>query len=82
MRVFGDKEAVKRYVELLETSQNTIIFDMLVEDSWKSIKHTLPGIRAEFFAGLRERGLFEKYLQKVEEIFGKQEKVNIAEREV
>ena len=77
MRIFGDKETAKRYVDLLVSSQDTIIFDILVKDTWQSVKRTLPGIRAEFFAGLREKGLLEKYLKRVEELFGKDEKVNI-----
>jgi hypothetical protein len=77
MRIFGDKETARKYVDLLASSQDTIIFDMLVKDTWISIKKTLPGIRAEFFQGLREKGLLEKYLRRVEELFGKEEKVNI-----
>jgi hypothetical protein len=77
MRIFGDKETARKYVDLLVSSQDTIIFDLLVKDTWKSIKKALPGIRAEFFAGLREKGLLEKYLKRVEELFGKDEKVNI-----
>jgi hypothetical protein len=77
MRIFGDKETAKKYVDLLFASQDTIIFDILVKDTWQSVKRTLPGIRAEFFAGLREKGILEKYLKRVEEIFGKEEKINI-----
>jgi hypothetical protein len=77
MRIFGDKETARKYVDLLVSSQDTIIFDILVSDTWKSIKKALPGIRAEFFSQLREKGLLEKYLKRVEEIFGKDEKVNI-----
>ena len=77
MRIFSDKETAHRYVDLLVASQDTLIFDILVKDTWISVKRTLPGVRAEFFAGLREKGILEKYLKRVEELFGKEEKVNI-----
>jgi hypothetical protein len=68
MRIFADKQTARKYVELLVAAQDTIIFDMLVKDTWESVKRTLPGVRAEFFAGLQEKGLLEKYLKRAQEL--------------
>jgi hypothetical protein len=68
MRIFADKETARRYVELLEASQGSPLWDMLVKDTWENVKRTLPGVRAEFFAGLQEKGLLQKYLQTAQEL--------------
>ena len=70
MRIFTDKATARKYVELLYASQDTPIWDMLVKDTWKSIQRTFPGIRAEFFAGLQEKGILQKYLKRAEELAG------------
>jgi hypothetical protein len=74
MRIFSDKETARRYVELLYASQDTPLFDMLVKDTWENVKRTLPGVRAEFFAGLQEKGLLQKYLQRAEELAKEEER--------
>jgi hypothetical protein len=68
MRLFGDKQTARKYVELLVAAQDTIIFDMLVKDTWEGVQKALPGVRAEFFAGLQEKGILEKYLKRAQEL--------------
>jgi hypothetical protein len=68
MRIFSDKATAKKFVDLLVASQNTPLWEMLVKDTWESIQKTYPGVRAEFFAGLQEKGLLEKYLKTAQEL--------------
>jgi hypothetical protein len=68
MRIFTDKETARRYVELLEASQDTPLWNMLVKDTWENVKRTLPGVRAEFFSKLQEKGLLQKYLKTAQEL--------------
>jgi hypothetical protein len=68
MRIFADKGTARRYVELLEASQGTPLWNMLVKDTWESIQRASAGVRAEFFSGLQEKGLLQKYLQTAQEL--------------
>jgi hypothetical protein len=68
MILLGDQQMVRKYVELLYASQDTIIFDILVKEICKGLQEALPDIRAEFFARLQEKGLLEKYLKRAQEL--------------
>jgi hypothetical protein len=69
MKIFIDKQAARRYVDLLVASQNApIVFDMLVKDTWINVKKTLPGVRAEFLAALQDKHLFDVYMKRVKEL--------------
>jgi predicted amidophosphoribosyltransferase len=63
-----DQQTVRKYVELLYASQDTIVFDILAKEICKGLQEALPDIRAEFFARLQEKGLLEKYFNKVQEL--------------
>ncbi|MGC9000792.1 hypothetical protein [Caldisericum sp.] len=67
MILLRDQQMVRKYVELLYASQDTVIFDILVNEICKGLQEVLPDIRTEFFAELQETGLLEKYLKKAQE---------------